>query len=70
MHKLARELARELVYKLTLELIRTGQTITDLADDHPANPGSFKSVKRVQEQIAAGHDVDNQTGPESRPLNQ
>lgn len=50
--------ARSTEYKAYLQLIRMGISVIDLASDHPSYPGSFKPVKRVQEQIAAVQDVD------------
>lgn len=61
--------AQSTEYRAYISLIRMGISIIDLPKDHPSYPGSFKPVKRVQEQIAAGHDVDDQPERETRSAN-
>ncbi|KAF5010528.1 hypothetical protein F66182_15450 [Fusarium sp. NRRL 66182] len=57
--------AQSTEYKAYVDLIRRGISVIDLPSDHQSYPGSFKPVKRVQEQIAPVHDVN--ITPEHRP---
>lgn len=62
--------AQSTEYRAYVHLIRMGISIIDLPKDHPLYPGSFKPVKRVQEQIRASHDVDNRRELTHRQSNQ
>lgn len=61
--------AQSTEYRAYINLIRMCISIIDLPKDHPSYPGSFKPFKRVQEQIAPSHDVDDQHERETRSSN-